>query len=368
MRITLTLAAALCAGALIPSAASADVTGQSTIHRIAGHMLVYAYSGDGGPAIDADLNKPRDSEFGPDGSLYFVDTFNDRVRKIDTDGIISTVAGNGTHGYCGDEIVATDACLSWPHDLFVDDDGNLFIADSNNERIREVTPDGIIHTVVGTGRIGSTGDGGLGTKAKIKYPKTVFEFGGYLYWSGYENRVRRLDLSTGIVSAVAGSTVAGYANGSSADARFNKPQRMQIDSLGDIYLADTGNSAIREIDTLGNVSTVAGTGAKGNGGTSGTATQFALNQPRGLVLDGDTTMYIADSQNQRIRRVDLLTGQLITIAGGPKGSTGDGGPASKARFYQPRGLSMSPDGDLIVADTYNSELRQIDVSLEPPVQ
>lgn len=364
------LVAGVLLSALFASAqatALADVTSDSTIHRIAGQPNVYGFGGDGGPALDATLNKPRDSEFGPDGSLYVVDTYNDRVRKIAPDGTITTVAGNGVHGYNGDEIAATDAALAWPHDLFVDDQGDIFIADSNNQRIREVTPDGIIHTIVGTGVSGSTGDGGPGINAKIKYPKSVFRFGDTLYWTGFENRVRKLDLATGIVSSVAGSTTRGYVNGSASQARFNKPQRMQLDSLGNIYLADSGNSAIRRIDSLsGEVTTVAGTGVYGNGGgTSGPATSFALNHPRGIALDGDTVLFIADTDNQRIRRVDLVTGELTTIANGGKGYAGDGGPAISAKFYQPRGLSVSPQGDLIVADTYNSIMRQIDHTALP---
>lgn len=366
---SLALAASVATAVVLASTvpAQAEVTVDSTINKTAGQPLVYGFGGDGGPASDATLNKPRDSAFGPDGSLYFVDTFNDRVRKIAPDGTITTVAGNGTHGYCGDGMPAVDSCLSWPHDLFVDGDGNIFIADSNNQRIREVTTDGIIRTIVGTGVIGSTGDGKAGITAKIKYPKTVFRMGDTLYWSGFENRVRKLDLSTGLVSNVAGSTTAGYVDGSSAEARFNQPQRMQLDSAGNIYLADTGNSAIRRIDaSSGQVTTVAGTGVRGNGGTSGVATSFALNQPRGIALDGDTTLYIADSQNHRLRKVDLSTGMLTSLSTLGKGYAGDGGPVSAARFYQPRGLSISPAGDLVVADTYNSLLRTVDhTSLTP---
>jgi len=363
-----TLAAFTAATTLLLSAstASADVTSESTINRIAGHPLAYGFSGDGGPAIDATLNKPRDSEFGPDGSLYLVDTYNDRVRRIALDGTITTVAGNGIHGYNGDGIAATEASLSWPHDVFVDGTGNIFIADSNNSRIRMVTTDGIIHTLVGTGTVGSTGDGGLGVEARIKYPKSVFTVDETLYWTGFENRVRKLNITTGIVSAVAGSTMAGYVNGPSGQARFNQPQRMQLDSIGNIYLADTGNSAVRRIDLSGVVTTVAGTGIRGNGGSSGPATSFALNQPRGIALDGDTVLFIADSQNQRVRRVDLLTGMLTSVTNNPKGYAGDNGPASGAKFYQPRGLSVSMEGDLVVADTYNSVIRRIDHTVVTP--
>lgn len=350
----------------------ADVTSDSANHRIAGQPRVDGFGGDGGQAIDAVLDKPRDSEYGPDGSLYIVDTFNDRIRKIAPNGTITTVAGNGEHGYNGDEIPATEASLSWPHDLFVDNRGNLFIADSNNQRIRQVTTDGIIHTLVGTGEVGSSGDGGKGSDATIQYPKTVFRTGGAVYWSGFENRVRKLDWTEGgIVSTVAGSTEPGNTDGPSDEARFNRPQRMQIDSLNNIYLADTGNSAIRRIDAVtGEVTTVAGTGERGDGveesdETSGPATSFAIDKPRGIAMEGDTVLFIADSQNHRIRRVDLVTGELTTIANGGKGYKGSGLASADARFFQPRGLTMSPEGDLIVADTFNSVMRQIDHTTLP---
>jgi hypothetical protein len=361
MRFAAKVALSVVASASLAIPAHADVTPDSTISALAGACQVPRFSGDEGPASAARVDKPRDTEIGPDGSIFVADTYNNRIRKISPDGTITTVAGNGSQTYNGDGIAATAASLYWPHDLFVDDNGNMFIADSNHNRIREITPDGVIHTIAGTGTRGYSGDGGLATKAKIKNPKSVFEFGGYLYVADLANVIRRVDLSTGVITTYAGmGLVKGYQGGDRLTATFNSPQRIQVDSAGNLYVADTLNHAIRRIDAAtGIVTTIAGTGVRGFNGTSGQGTNIQLNQPRGIALDGDGILFVADSNNQRIRRISLPNDELTTVAGRGKGCAGDGGAAIKARFYQPRGLTVTPAGDLIIADTLNSMLRLI---------
>ena len=321
-------------------------------------------SGDGGPALSATLNEPRDTAIGPDGSIYLTDTFNNRIRRIDgVTGIITTVAGTGSDVYNGDNIPATQASLKWPHDVTVADDGTLYIADSDHHRVRRVDADtGIITTVLGTGRSGTSGDNGLGTKALLKKPKSVALYGGGLYVADLSNRVRRLDLATGIVTTVAGNGAAGYSGdgGPATLARLNTPQRIAIDSTGSIYIADTGNNRIRRVDgTTGIITTVAGTGVAGFSGDNGQGEAARLKAPRGVTLEGDGTLYIADSGNNRIRKLDLASGVITTIAGSAKGFSGDGGPASAARFTNPRGLTVDAAGHLIVCDTLNSVIRVI---------
>ncbi len=353
------------AAALIPSfspgAATATVSQNSIITTIAGRGQTPGFSGDGGQAEDALLKQPRDSEIGPDGSLYIADTNNNRIRRIWPDGTITTVAGTGAAGYNGDGIRATKARLYWPHDVFVDDVGNLFIADSNNQRIRQVTTDGVIHTIAGTGQTGSSGDGGLATKARLNHPKSVFLSGGYLYTSGLDNKVRRINMSTDNITTYAGTGASGYVDGPRATARFSHPQRVQVDSSGNVFVADSNNSVIRRIDAgSGKVTTVAGTGVDGYNGASGAATTIQLNRPRGIVVEGNNLLYIADSNNHRIRQLNLGTGRLETIAGlSTRGYSGDGGPCGKAAFYQPRGLTIDAAGNLIIADTFNSVIRMI---------
>ena len=330
-----------------------------------------AFGGDGGPALDAVLDRPRDTAIGPDGSIYVADTFNNRVRKISPDGTITTVVGTGSPTYNGDGIPATEASLHWPHDVYVDDRGVLYVADSNHHRIRRVGLDGMIRTIVGTGESGSTGDDGPAIEARIKNPKSVVRLKGYLYFSALDDKVRRVDLTTGIITTYAGNGVGGYSGdgGPAVDAQLDNPQRLQIDSRGNLYIADTKNHAVRRVDAeTGTITTVAGTGIEGLSGDGGPGVEAQLAQPRGIALAGDDLLYIGDSNNQRVRRLDLTTGIISTVAGTTRGYSGDQGPASEAQFYQPRGLTVTADGDLLVADTLNSRLRRVAAAPAAPAR
>ena len=345
--------------ALSPSATS--VGAQSTITTVAGSGP--GFSGDGGPASQAKLVQPRDTALAPDGSIYVADTFNHRIRRIDTDGTITTIAGTGSETYNGDGIAATSASLSMPHDVTVSRRGVVFIADSGHHRIRRVGLDGTITTVAGTGRAGSTGDGGPATEARIRNPKSVALYDGGLYFSSLENKVRRVDLSTGTITTVAGTGSPGYAGdgGPATEARLTSPQRIAIDSHGTIFIADSDNNVVRRIGARsGKISTVAGTGDLGSSGVGGPATDALLDHPRGLALDGDDRLYVADSDNHRVLKVDLVAGTIRLVAGTTRGFSGDGGPAGSAQLYQPRGLTVLPGHDLLVADTFNNRLRLID--------
>jgi sugar lactone lactonase YvrE len=323
-----------------------------------------AMAGDGGPALSASLILPRDTAIGPDGAIYVADTYNQRIRRIDpVTGVITTVAGTGGTAYNGDNQPAVRATLKWPHDVTVGDDGAIYIADSNHHRVRRVDPSTrVITTILGTGVAGVGVDGVAGTQSQLKNPKSVALFGGSLYVADLSNRVRRLDLTTGIVTTVAGTGTAGYSGdgGPAVAARLNSPQRLAIDSVGNIFIADSGNNVVRRVDAAtGTITTVAGTGAGGFRGDGGPATSALLRKPRGVALDGDGILYVADSGNHRIRRVDLATGTIRTVAGSTMGFSGDGGPASAAHFNNPRGLTVDSAGRLIIADSFNSVLRVI---------
>lgn len=360
--ITLVLAAGLATLSPGLPGAVAVVARTSIISTIAGNGTA-GFAGDGGPAIASRVNQPRDTAMGPDGSIYVADTFNNRIRRIAPDGTITTVAGNGSATYNGDGIPATSASLSWPHDLVVDSTGVLYIADSAHHRIRRVGLDGIITTFAGTGVAGSSGDGGPATAARTKQPKSVVLYGGGLYIAALDNKIRRVDLTSRIITTVAGSGVAGYSGdgGQARLAKLNGPQRIQVDSQGNIYVADTLNEVIRRVDAAtGIIRTVAGVGGvEGLRGDNGPATSALLDHPRGLALEGDGILYIADSDNHRVRMVDLATGIIITIAGSQAGYSGNGGPAGSARLRQPRGLTVTPQGDLLVAETGNSVIRKV---------
>jgi sugar lactone lactonase YvrE len=347
-------------------AAGAATTEDSTIHTVSGSERGFA--GDGGPAAQALLNQPRDTAVAADGTIYVADTFNDRIRKIAPDGTISTIAGTGSPDYNGDDIAATSASLHWPHDVTVDEGGVVYIADSAHHRIRMVTTDGVITTIAGTGQPGSTGDGGPATAARIQNPKSVAVYDGSLYFSSLEDKVRRVDLTSGIITTVAGTDVAGYSGdgGPATSATLDSPQRIAVDSVGNLYVADTGNNVVRRIDAgTGVITTVAGNGTPGSSGNGDLATTAQIDHPRGLALDGDQVLYVADSDSHCVRRVNLETGIIRRVAGTmEKGFSGDGGPAKEAQLYQPRGLSVTPDGDLLIADTFNDRLRMV-VSAPP---
>ena len=346
------------------------MTAQSTITALAGDGVA-GYSGDGGPAIAARIKQPRDTALGPDGSLYIADTYNQRIRRVAPDGTISTVVGTGDPGYNGDGQQATEATIYWPHDVVVDDVGVLYIADTTNHRVRRVGLDGVITTIAGTGVAGFSGDGGQATVAKLKTPKGLSLFEGTLYIAdGNANRIRAVDLTTGIIKTVAGTGVAGFGGdgGAATAAKLYYPQRIDVDPLGRIYVADTNNNRIRRFTPGGTITTVAGTGATAFTGEGGQATQAALNRPRGLGLVGTEALYIADSGNHRIRVVDLTTGIITTVAGKAKsGYSGDDGPAGAAQFKNPRGVTIDSLGNVYVADTLNSAVRIIrpDVVVPP---
>jgi hypothetical protein len=348
--------------AVTPAVAEAAVTPTSTITTLAGNGAALA-TGDGGPATAASLNQPRGRPaVGPDGSIYVADTFNNKVRRITPDGTISTFAGTGAHGYSGDGGPAVNASLSWPHDVAVDGSGTVYIADAANSRIRRVTPDGIIRTVAGTGVAGFNGDRIQATAARLNRPKALVIAGSVLWFSDGDNhRIRRVDLSSGIITTVAGTGVAGFAGdgGPATRARIRAPRAIERDRQGNLFFADSQNNRIRRIGIDGLIRTVAGNGVAGFGGDGGPATRAKLNTPRGLtVVDG--ILYIADSDNSRVRRVDLRTGIITTLAGnGARRFAGDGGAARQASLYNPRGVSIDPRGRLLIADTLNNRIRTV---------
>jgi NHL repeat len=349
-------------GGGVPSVAAAAVGPASVVTTLAGNGQARA-GGDGGPATAASLNQPRGRPaVGPDGSIYIADTFNNRIRRIAPNGVISTVAGTGAKGFSGDGGPAVNARLSWPHDVAVDGAGNVYIADAANHRIRRVTADGVIRTVGGTGSAGFNGDGIAATAARLNRPKALVLAGSQLWFSdGDNNRIRRVDLSSGIISTVAGTGVAGFSGdgGPALRARIRAPRAIDRDPQGNLYFADSRNNRIRRVGPDGIIRTVAGTGVAGFGGDGGQATRARLSTPRGLtVVDG--ILYIADSDNSRVRRVDLATGIITTLVGnGVRRYAGDGGPALQASLYNPRGVAIDARGRLLIADTLNNRIRAV---------
>ena len=322
--------------------------------------LVGDFAGDGGPASQAQLNFPTGVAVDGAGNLYIADTNNDRIRKVDSAGTITTIAGTGERRFGGDGGPAIQAQLDAPSGVVVDGAGNLYIADRANHRIRKVDSTGTITTIAGTGERGFGGDGGPATQARLNNPYGVAVDGaGNLYIADLANhRIRKVD-STGTITTFAGTGERGFGGdgGPASQAQLNFPTGVAVDEAGNLYIADWSNARIRKVDGTGTITTIAGTGELGFGGDGGPAIQAQLGDPTGVAVDGAGNLYIADQYNNRIRRVDS-TGTLTTIAGtGERGFSGDSGPATQAQLDDPTGVAVDGAGTLYIADASNHRIR-----------
>ena len=304
------------------------------------------------------------------GNLFIADTDNHRIRKVDSAGVISTVAGTGSVGFSGDDGPAVDAQLSSPHGVAVDGAGNLFIADTDNSRIRKVDSARVISTVAGRGfgfGIGSSvGDGGPAVSASLTPRGVAVDGAGSLFIADVgNNRIRKVD-SAGVISTVAGrGFIGGFGGdgGPATAARLRAPSGVAVDGAGNVYIADTGNSRIRKVDTAGVISTVAGAGVGGFAGfgvgDGGLAVNASLGAS-GVAVDGAGNLFIADRGNQRIRKVDSA-GVISTVAGsGERGFGGDDGPAADAQLRDPTSVAVDGAGSLFIADWGNHRIRKVD--------
>ena len=435
-------------------------TGNITV--IAGKGGYSGYAGDGGPATAAELYTPEGVAVDSTGNIYIADTQNNRIRMINkTTGIITTIAGTGVEGFSGDEGPATAAQLDNPSGVAIDSCGNVYIADSGNNRIRKINQAGIITTKSGTGVLGFSGDGGLATSAQMNSPRgvAVDNLGNIYFADAGNNRVRVLSVGTPVLPAtiltadtsnnmvgqpvnltfadnpawrsaitgisvdgtlltssqytvtsgnikivagafttfgdhtvmvqateynssiitqlmvpfadytintIAGTDTLGYSGdgGSAITAQLSGPTGVVVDKAGNIYIADTSNSCIRMIDkATGKISTLAGTGVAGFSGDGGAAIAAQLNNPFGIVVDSIGNIYIADTGNQRIRMINKATGFITTIAGnGVRGFSGDGWSANLASLYSPTGVAVDSNGNIYIADKGNNRIRKIDKS------
>ena len=346
-----------------------------TIYTVAGTGK-RGFSGDGGPAVDAQLARPHGLAVDPDGNLYIADLSNHRIRRVDPSGTITTIAGTGTRGYSGDNGPASRAQLTFPGGVAVDRAGNLYIADSNNRRIRQVDPSGIITTFAGTGGEGPSGDGGPAVQAEIGVPErvTVDRTGNLFFSVGSHFSIRRVDPSGTITTYArdAGGSGSDVGDGGPAvEASLKEPQGVAVDGAGNLYIADMGNYRIRRVDLSGIITTFAGIGDDGGRlGDGGPAVEAYLVEPQGVAVDGEGNLYIADTGNDRIRRVDS-SGTINTVAGtGARGYSGDNGPALQARLRQPGEVAVDAAGNIYIADTQNHCVRVLKrvVPLPPPTQ
>lgn len=352
--------------AVAKSKGTAQTQNQSggVIRTVAGSN-VRGYSGDGGSATSAAFDQPRSATVGPDGSVYIADTFNHRIRRVDPGGAVTTLVGTGQASFSGDGGPAAAATLHWPHGLAVDPSGAaLFIADSANHRIRKVDlASGVITTVAGGAAAGFSGDGGPAVAARLQDPKAVWAApSGDLYIADSANeRIRRVDRS-GLIVTVAGTGVPGFSGdgGPATAAQFDGPRSLSGDAAGNLYVADDNNHRVRRIDAAGIVTTIAGNGTAASAGDGGPGPAAQLDHPRGVAVDGRGNVFIAETGSHRVRMVEP-GGTIATVAGcGRQGYGGDGGPATVARLFEPRGVAVDGAGRLFVADTLNDRIRRVD--------
>ncbi len=323
-------------------------------------------SGDGGLATAATFNFPEGVVADNLGNIFVSDYNNNRIRKISSSGIITTIAGGGNCGtnYCGDGGPATSAQLYHPVGLAVDANNNLYIADKDNGRVRMINSSGIISTVAGSTLLGFSGDGGLATAAALQSPTGVaLDASNNLYIAdSYNYRIRKVN-SSGIISTIAGSGTSGFSGdgGQAISAQLNLPYGVVADFAGNIYIADYNNNRIRKVNSSGVISTIAGSGTAGFSGDGGQATMASFNKPAALAFDGVGNLYIADVYNNRIRKINL-SGVVSTVAGGGSCGVsycGDGGSATAAQLATPIGLSFNSSGNLYIADFGNNRVRKV---------
>jgi NHL repeat len=349
--------------AALAALSSGGVAADGTITTVAG--TIGGFAGDGELAAQARLASPQGTTIAADGSVLIADTGNNRVRRVAPNGIITTVVGDEP-GSAGDGGPAVDALLDTPTDVAATADGGYLIADARNARVRKVGADGVIRTVAGTDR-GFGGDGGPATAAALDNPRELAPTpdGGFLVADAGNNRIRRVSPS-GIITTVAG-TVRGLAGdgGPATAARLADPQGVALTGDGGFLIADAGNARVRRVAADGTISTVAGTGP-GFSGDGGPATTAQLAGPADVIPLTNGGFLIADAQNNRLRRVTPL-GAVFTIAGGAPGLSGDGGPASGAQLHTPSSLLPAPGGGVLVGDTANQRVRRLtDVGQVPP--
>jgi sugar lactone lactonase YvrE len=342
------------------------------ISTIAGKLGLGGTNGDGGLAINALLNFPATVFIDSGNNIFIADSGNNTIRKVNSsDGTIKTVAGiPGTIGTNGDGGLSTNAKFCTPFSICVDLSNNIYIADTGNNTVRKVNAsDGKIHTIAGIpGSNGSTGDGGAAIAAKLFVPQGIcVDLPGNIFIADTANNaIRKINISDGKIHTIAGILQANGNigdGGSATNAKLNNPSGVYVDSIGNIYIADTWNHAIRKVNASdGKINTIAGTlGSSGKTGDGGFATIAKLNRPQGIYVDLSNNIYIADTGNSTVRKVNASDGKIHSIAGIPGSAcnSGDGGSAISAGLSNPIGVFADSAGNIIIADAGNNAIRLV---------
>ena len=338
---------------------------QTTISTIVGNGA-QGYTGDGGPAISATMDNPFHVEFDPSCRyLYIADCFNYAIRRLDMrSGEIATFAGTGEAGHTGDGGPAVEAKIDEIYAIQVDTNGDVYILQRFNPSVRKIdATTGIITTVAGDTTVGYGGDGGPATQAQMREPNdcVLDGNGGLLIADVQDQRIRRLDIASGTITTFAGTGEKAHTGdgGNASEAGIFGARAICVDGKGATYVCEREGNTIRRIDPHGIITTVAGTGAQGYTGDGGPAVECEFNGPKAIRCDVDGNALIVDTENHAIRKYDAESGIITTIAGGHEGPDGDGGGATEAGLARPHGVVVDSAGAIYIADSENHRIRKV---------
>lgn len=321
------------------------------------------YSGDGGQAAKAQLNNPFGVIVGADGAIYFCDTMNHVIRRIARNGVITTVAGSGRKGYSGDGGLATRAELNEPYEVRFDRQGNLFFVERMNHVIRRVDRrTQIISTVAGTGQPGFSGDGGPANKAAMNQPHSIqFDNNGDLFICDILNhRIRKVDLETGLITTFAGTGEKNVTPDGAkiAGTALNGPRAIDFDRQGNLWLALREGNAVYKLDLkAGTIHHIAGTGRQGFTGNGGPAKLATLSGPKGLSIAPNGNVYLADAESHSIRMIDIKTLTIELVAGTGEKGNGTDGDSLKCAMARPHGVFVHKTGEVFIGDSEAHRVR-----------
>ncbi len=335
---------------LVPTISGGEVTLGINVSTFAGSGMIGSTDGIG---TAASFNLPTYITIGPQNTFYVIDRSNHKIRKIDASGEVTTFAGTGAAG--SNDGSATEARFRFPDAAICDSNGNLFVTDQSNHKIRKITPDGIVSTFAGTGTIGAADGNGIAASFHFPAGITIDSDNNLIIADFGNNKIRKIT-PEGVVTTLAGTGVAGSDEGTVLTAQFNGPTGVTIDNLGNIFVADYYNNNVRKISALGNVTTLAGNGTAGN--VNGFGTSASFNGPATVTLDSHNNIFLTDEQNHSIRKISP-DGQVSTFAG--TGTLGNAdGDLESAQFHLPTGLVLDAFDNVFVCDYGNHKIRKIE--------